>query len=271
MVFSLTWLPDVLENAGLKVAEVSGWRARGHGDVASIKGVMCHHTAGALKGNMPSLGLLANGRPGLDGPLCQLGLGRDGTYYVVAAGRAFHAGRGVFKGVSTGNSSFIGIEAENTGFISGPKADFPWPPVQLDAYARGVAAILKKIGATADMCCGHKEYATPSGRKPDPTFDADMTHHDDMDRFRATVAAIMIGSGPVRDQIPPKDDKGRPTLRRGAKDDLVKVIQKKLGVSSTGFFGATTEAAVREFQRMHTLVPDGIVGPKTWPLLDALP
>ena len=29
MTFSLIWLPQVLENAGLKVAEVPGWRTRG--------------------------------------------------------------------------------------------------------------------------------------------------------------------------------------------------------------------------------------------------
>ena len=55
MAFSLTWLPKVLLNAGLKVAEQSGWRGRGRGDVGPIKGVICHHTAGPLNGNMPSL------------------------------------------------------------------------------------------------------------------------------------------------------------------------------------------------------------------------
>src|SRR5215208_469569 len=94
MAFSLIWLPEVLEEVGLKVAEQTGWRTRGHGDVGSIKGVICHHTAGARTGNMPSLGVVTNGRPGLSGPLAQLGLGRDGTWFVIAAGRASHAGKG---------------------------------------------------------------------------------------------------------------------------------------------------------------------------------
>src|SRR5262245_7260143 len=127
MAFSLTWLPEVLEEAGLKVAEQPGWRTRGHGDVGPTKGVICHHTAGAKNGNMPSLGVITNGRPGLDGPLAQLGLGRDGTWFVVAAGRANHAGKGEWQGIKTGNTSFIGIEAENTGL-----ADDPWPEVQMD-------------------------------------------------------------------------------------------------------------------------------------------
>src|ERR1041385_5319638 len=116
MPFSLVWLAEVLEDAGLKVAEQPGWRTRGRGDVGPTKGVICHHPAGPPTGIMPSLGTITNGRPGLTGPLAQLGLGRDGTFFVVAAGRANHAGAGDWQGVSTGNSSFIGIEAENTGF-----------------------------------------------------------------------------------------------------------------------------------------------------------
>lgn len=255
MAFSLTWLPEVLEDANLKIAEQSGWRTRGHGDVSTIRGVMCHHTAGPLKGNMPSLGVVTNGRPGLSGPLAQLGLGRDGTFYVIAAGRASHAGAGNWQGITTGNSSFIGIEAENRGLLKGPSAD-PWPEVQMDAYRRGVAAILKKIDANAIMCAGHKEYALPHGRKPDPTFD--------MSDFRFKVAAVMSGTAPSPSRLPHVDATGRPTLRRGARGDLVKTIQAKLGLTPDGIFGAATEAALRQLQRANDLVPDGIAGPRTW-------
>lgn len=259
MAFALTWLAEVLEDAGLKVAEQPGWRTRGHGNMGTVKGVMCHHTAGSLTGNMPSLGVVTNGRPGLSGPLAQLGLGRDGTWYVVAAGRAFHAGRGNWQGFTTGNSSFIGVEAENTGLTTGPKAD-PWPEVQLDAYRRGAAAILKNVGADALMCCGHKEYALPVGRKIDPTFD--------MSDFRHKVAAIMAGAAPAPSIVPAADDKNRPTLRRGSEGDLVEKIQREVGVEVDGDFGASTEAAVRQFQRDHGLNPDGIVGPRTWAAFD---
>ena len=92
--FSLTWLATVLDNAGLKVAETPGWRSRGRADMPRPLGVMCHHTANPHSGNMPTLNMLINGRSDLPGPLCQLGLGRDGTFYVVAAGRANHAGLG---------------------------------------------------------------------------------------------------------------------------------------------------------------------------------
>ena len=255
MVFSLTWLPSVLEAAGLKVAEVNGWRSRGRAEMGTVRGTICHHTAGAATGNMPSLDLLIRGRSDLAGPLSQLGLGRDGTYYVIAAGRANHAGAGRWRGIETGNSSFIGIEAENTG-----RPDDSWPDVQIDAYHRGVAAILAYIGADASMCCAHKEYALPAGRKNDPLFE--------MAPFRAAVQAILSGQTAPPTLIPAIDAKSRPTLRRGSEGDVVSLLQKKLGVENDGRFGPATEAVVREFQRSHRLVPDGIFGPQSWAAAD---
>ncbi len=253
MVFSLTWLPEILEAAGLKVAETENWRTRGRAEMGRVRGVMCHHTAtpGHFDKNMPTLDLLIRGRSDLAGPLAQLGLGRDGTFYVVAAGRANHAGAGSWEGITTGNSSFIGIEAENSGRD-------PWPDIQMDAYRRGVAAILKQIEAGASMCCGHKEYALPAGRKPDPSFD--------MALFRRGVSDLLAGKTPPP-PIPAKDDDNRPTLRRGSRGSPVEQIQGLLGLEQDGIFGPNTEAAVRAFQRNADLVPDGIVGPKTWAVL----
>jgi peptidoglycan hydrolase-like protein with peptidoglycan-binding domain len=262
-VFSLTWLPEVLESAGLKVAEVPGWRTRGRADMGLVRGVMCHHTATPGPGNMPTLNILVQGRgaapgaPALPGPLAQLGLGRDGTFYVVAAGRANHAGIGSWEGVTTGNSSFIGIEAENSGL-----ADDPWPAVQLEAYQRGVAAILRKIGAASNLCCGHKEYALPQGRKTDPSFD--------MPTFRREVAAYLAGKTPPA-PVPAHDGQKRPTLRRGAMGPDVETAQGLLGLTKDGQFMADMEAAVRAFQREKKLTPDGIIGPNTWAALAAAP
>lgn len=266
MAFSLIWLPQVLKDAGLKVATVDGWENRGHGDISKPVGVICHHTAGPRNGNMPSLDTVVKGRPDLSGPLAQLGLGRDGSYYVIAAGRAYHAGAGAWQSVTTGNSSFIGIEAENTGLSD----DSPWPEAQMDAYRRGVAAILKRIGQKADFCAGHKEYALPHGRKTDPTFD--------MDAFRAAVAGILDGTAPAPTLIPAAEppassgiSAGRPTLRRPSTGEQVKWVQAKVGVVADGNFGPKTEAAIRAFQRAHGLVADGIVGPRTWATLDTVP
>jgi peptidoglycan hydrolase-like protein with peptidoglycan-binding domain len=266
MTFSLVWLPQVLKDAGLKVAPVNGWENRGRGDVGHTVGVLCHHTAGPKNGNMPSLNTLLQGRSDLPGPLAQLGLGRDGTYYVIAAGRCNHAGAGFWKGFSSGNTNFIGIEAENTGLSN----DSPWPSIQVDAYARGVAAILRQIGRGVDFCAGHKEYALPAHRKDDPDFD--------MNALRSAVSAILGGSAPAPTLIPAVEatagggaGTGRPTLRRPTTGELVKLMQAKIGVVVDGNFGAKTEAALRAFQLTHGLVPDGITGPKTWVALDSVP
>ena len=170
-------------------------------------------------------------------------------------GRANHAGKGVWQGITTGNSNFIGIEAENTGRAD----DHPWPAVQIDAYQRGVAAILRRIGRGAEFCAGHKEYAPQ--RKTDPNFD--------MNVFRAGVAAIIGGTVPTPKVIPavepprPSGQPGRPTLRRGMANEFVQTMQIKLNVDpQTGLFGPKTEAAVRDLQRARDIVPDGIVDPR---------
>lgn len=249
------WLADVLRGAGLKVAEQPGWKMRGHAPMGVVKGVLLHHTAGPRTGNMPSLGVVTNGRPDLAGPLCNLALGRDGTWYVVSAGLAYHAGRGAWQGIAAGNSQMIGVEAENDGIGE------PWPESQMDAYARGCAAILKHIGAASVMAAGHKEYALPKGRKIDPTFD--------MPAFRLRVASLMNGAA-VKAPIPKADAQKRPTLRRGSSGEDVRVLQLALGVKVDNQFGPGTEAALRAWQRAHGLVADGICGPSCWAAIDGL-
>jgi hypothetical protein len=81
----------------------------------------------------------------------------------------------------------------------------------------------------------------------------------------------MAGTAPHPSVIPAVDVEGRPTLRRGARGDLVRQVQEKINVEVDGIFGAGTEAALRQFQRDHDLVPDGIVGPRTWASLDEGP
>ncbi len=183
MIYSLDWLADALRLANLRVIETTNWKERGHGNFGRPLGVLCHHTAGPRQGMMPSLRTVIEGRSDLSGPLCNLALSRDGVWYAIAAGRGYHAGNGKWQGVIAGNSQLIGIEAENSGYLHGPTADFPWPAVQMEAYARGCAAILDHIGQPVIMCAGHKEYALPHGRKTDPTFD--------MDAFRGVVRAYM--------------------------------------------------------------------------------
>lgn len=61
---------------------------------------------------------------------------------------------------------------------------------------------------------------------------------------------------------------GARTLSQGSRGTDVKVVQHVVGVHEDGIYGPATEHAVAMWQAVHTnLTPDGIVGPKTWPLI----
>lgn len=57
---------------------------------------------------------------------------------------------------------------------------------------------------------------------------------------------------------------GSPMVRRGARGNITKLIQEKLGISADGIFGANTEVAVKNYQKTNGLSVDGIVGRNTW-------
>ena len=73
------------------------------------------------------------------------------------------------------------------------------------------------------------------------------------------------------------NDDGFPTLKRGSKGKYVQLAQMKLvnkgyDIGSCGVdgdFGKATEAAVKQFQRDWGLTQDGIVGAKTWDVLNS--
>ena len=56
-------------------------------------------------------------------------------------------------------------------------------------------------------------------------------------------------------------------LYRGCTGENVRVIQETLGIDVDGIFGPITEHFVKEYQKNKGLWPDGIVGPKTWVML----
>jgi hypothetical protein len=60
----------------------------------------------------------------------------------------------------------------------------------------------------------------------------------------------------------------RPTLREGDRGPDVVTLQTCLRIPADGIFGKQTKAAVIKFQQDEDLEPDGIVGPKTWKVLE---
>lgn len=176
-------LPKRLRDAGLKVVEIDGWQKRGRpastGSFDPV-GVLAHHTATGPSVSVDAvLRLLVQGRSDLPGPLCHFGLGRDGTVYIVAAGRANHAGTAKASGTvagGDGNALYIGIEAFNSG------TGEPWPRAQYDAYVLLCAVLSVEVtGNSAQTVRAHKETSVTG--KIDPTFA--------MDPFRERVAAKM--------------------------------------------------------------------------------
>lgn len=208
----LTDLADACRKSGLNVVEVPGWKTRGHGPMVAAAGIVCHHTAtsSAAPGDYPSLGVVRDGHAALAGPLSQLGLGRNGTVYVIAAGRCWHAGPA--DDIRYSNSYSIGIEAEHPG------GNTPWPKVQYDAYVALVAALVKHYRCAPPR--GHKEIAVPRGRKVDTNFD--------MSAFRDAVS-----SGPTR--------LNTKAPRIPVTDEAVARFQRAIGVDDDGDWGPQTD------------------------------
>lgn len=243
----LTDLPDVLRRAGLDVVEVQGWRSRGYRGRAltAVRGIIAHHTATSARasGDYPTLRLVRDGRSDLPGPLAQLGLGRSGTWYVIAAGLANHAGRS--DQPAYGNSQAIGIEAEHPGAGA-------WPAAQYDAYVRGCAALQRHYGTGPVR--GHKETAVPKGRKTDPNFD--------MAEFRRRIAAVGLGARPA--PAPPAVVSTAPGFSIQSVQEATQALGGDLGSDGVdGVDGPLTQAAVRVAQKALGVAVDGVWGPKT--------
>ena len=160
----VTWLADAARATRYPVIEVAGWRVRGHGPMARVEGVTGHQTGtpNTVRGDYPTLNVVTYGRSDLAGPLCNLGIGRSGTIYVIAAGTGYHAGVSRFAGFTDLNDEFLGIEAEDNG-------DSLWTDAMLDCYPKLVGSLLRYMNRGVDRYCSHRTCAIPAGRKPDPT------------------------------------------------------------------------------------------------------
>ncbi len=198
-----TGIADRLRAAGLRVVEVAGWQTRGSADF-NPRGSVDHHTASGPAGNSPSLGVVISGRSDLPGPLCNVLQARDNTLYVVAAGRANHAGAGGWQGLS-GNSTVYGIERENVGTPAEP-----WRPDQTFVAAAAHAALIRGCARPdAGLVCRHQEWA--------PTRKVD-THSIDGPAFRGLVNAALHPPAPA----PPP---AKPTTAIDEDDDDMVMIQ----------------------------------------------
>lgn len=112
---------------------------------------------------------------------------------------------------------------------------------------------------------GHEDWATPKGRKIDPTGPDQSKPVLSLAKGRVRVAQLLAGVAPVAPISPIADVADYPLLKRGMRHPRVVFVQKLLGVQpATGYFGDLTEAAVMAFQSRNGLDADGVIGDGTW-------
>ncbi|MFL0253007.1 N-acetylmuramoyl-L-alanine amidase [Clostridium neuense] len=84
----------------------------------------------------------------------------------------------------------------------------------------------------------------------------------------ADLQTILNNSGyghlTVDNEVGPATIAACPLLKNGSSGDVVKWVQKKLGIGADGIFGSGTKQAVINFQRANGLDADGIIGKGTW-------
>lgn len=172
------WLGDVLEDAGLDVLTPAGNPIGRGREMSAIYGVVGHDTVTPDTWSDADVdALLRDGRPGVPGPLSQLGVDRDGCVRWIADGRCNHNGHGFW-----GNNA-IGIEVYCAGALAGREE--PWNHAQRVTVVWAARAILDYLGHPEPSSrfnprvAGHRE--TDSQRKVDP-------HRVDLDRLRIDVA-----------------------------------------------------------------------------------
>jgi hypothetical protein len=190
--------------------EWAGWKTRGrdpeHGPFSDVHGIVIHHTGSDEGQSDDYLDFLATrGRPKLPGPLCNVSTDMDGDLWLIAQGRANHAGSGSsttlahvmaegYNGYGTelhpgpdntdGNAVYYGNEVRYDG-------GQPMTAKQYAAATRWAAAVCDFHGWSALSIIGHREHTR---RKSDPG-------NCPMNKFRSDVAAL-LKAGPPKPTTP---------------------------------------------------------------------
>ena len=135
-------------------------------------------------------------------------------------------------------------------------------------------ALYKKVGydyigkTIAEALVNRSSGVTPTPTpEPVPTPTPQPTsknHHSWIARLQEECNKQGFSNQKVDGIAGPNTLNGSPMVRRGARGNITKLIQEKLGISADGIFGANTEVAVKNYQRTNGLSVDGIVGRNTW-------
>ena len=133
-------------------------------------------------------------------------------------------------------------------------------------------ALYKKLGADAIgkaiaeaiVNTSAINVATPAPEKKTETKVVESAFTNWVKRLQAECNAQGFSNQKV-DGIPgPNTLAGCPLIRKGARGNITRLLQERLGVAQDGIFGSNTYNAVYNFQRNKGLSADGIVGQNTW-------
>ena len=86
--------------------------------------------------------------------------------------------------------------------------------------------------------------------------------------FANTTTTDEDGNFTLAGQYVPAEAPTRVLIKRGAKGTQVEELQKLLNITVDGDFGIITESTVKTYQQENGLKVDGVVGLKTWEVLD---
>ena len=133
-------------------------------------------------------------------------------------------------------------------------------------------ALYKKLGADAIgkaiaeaiVNTSAINVATPAPEKKTEVKVVESSFTNWVKRLQAECNAQGFSNQKV-DGIPgPNTLAGCPLVRKGARGNITRLLQERLGVAQDGIFGSNTYNAVYNFQRSKGLSADGIVGQNTW-------
>jgi hypothetical protein len=277
----ITWLPGVLETAGVDYKLYRDFATRGRPASSGSyipRAIFQHHDASS-RGPSPELAkyIAEVGRPpGTPAPLAPVWVDTNGTWHLLASGRCNHAGVGQGWGVvprNSGNTYGIGVECD---FTTGEKMI----QEMYQSLVRGHAAILRYLRADVDRALmGHKEYAL--GRKSDPAWDMGQMRRDvKAQAVRLTVAKKVNPDGgpwgpfPLDDgSVFSLDGGNRPSRFDGSESAYhaacVKAIQREVRYAPskpqvTGRYDHKTADAVEWWQDHYNLPRTGEFDEKSW-------
>lgn len=196
----LTRLLEFFDKWGVNYRTVAGYETRGRPASSGgydPRGVQWHHTGSTSSASnpAPSLRTLTEGRPDLTGPLCAVAPDYNGVVWVVALGRANHAGLARAHGAlpaGDGNALRVGFEIQTSGLQV-------IPPAQMDSTILATVAVLDMLGVRSDQVADYlaRHYDTSTTGKWDVGAGTGAYVPLDIRPHARTIAAL-LAAGPQK-------------------------------------------------------------------------